>query len=623
MGINLSIKTKVIFLVVVLLFATLGGLIWYDYNQTKHLIFNSETTYYQLVQETVDTAIDNQITNARHAVLGLADNPAIQQALARQDREQLASLVQPVFQSLKEEGISQLHFHLPPAISFYRAQKPEQHSDDLSSFRNTVVTCNKEKKIVQGLEEGVSGFGFRVVAPVFYQGEHIGSVEVGSNFGDNFAEAIKDSVSGEFYIYKITDSQVSGKDQFIGGTSTEDNLPLNMDVARQATQNNQMKFYNTNAQRTAVLVIPIEDYSGQVVGYLKAGLSRAEYAASLKKLLLSGVVSLLIGLAVGTVLLVIVLRVIFKPVEDLVGTTAEVSKGDLTVNIDVGSKDEVGKLALAFKEMVEHMREIILQISGKSHQVASSAQQLNAVSQQTAQNANENAIFMGDIAGGLDTVDNNINKIHEATQKAVGFAEEGKVAIEQLTAQMDKISISTGEVSEVVHQLNNKSVEINHIVELITDIASQTNLLALNATIEAARAGEQGRGFAVVAEEVRKLAEQSAEAANKIYHLIQDIQTEAQKAVENMSAGSKEVETGNKVVSEVGKSLLQIVNAVQSLGVEVGKISDASKQISGSVQDASAATEEQTAAVEEINASVEELSSICEDLNVMIQKFKI
>lgn len=618
---NVSIKAKIILLVFLLLIGTLVSLVGYEYHKTKQSILNNETTYYQLVDKTVATAIDNQTANARHAVLGLVNDQGLQQAFAERNREQLATLADPIFATLKSEGISQLQFHLPPAISFYRAHKPEQHSDDLSSFRHTVVTCNQNKTIVQGLEEGVAGFGFRVVVPVIHQGVHLGSVEVGSNFSNDFTKDLQKSIDGEFFIYQLQNSEPEGV--LLGGTAEQDPLPTNDDIIKQVVQRGEMSFYATNDDKAAVLIIPITDYSGKVIGFIKGGLSRVHYVEHLNQLLLSGAISLMISLLVATILLVLALNIIFKPVDSLIKSTQVVASGDLTVDIEENSQDEVGKLAQAFRSMVVQMRQMTGEIMGKSQQVFSSTQTLNSISQQNAHNAHEHATFMNEIASGVENVNQNVNQIAITADRTTDFANQGQQAIVQLTNQMNKIMHATEGVSRAINGLNIKSTEINHIVELITNIASQTNLLALNATIEAARAGEHGKGFAVVAAQVRTLAEDSATAANNIYHLIKDVQSETQRAVISIDTSNTEVESGNQVVTAVEQLLNQIIAAVHSLTLEINSITTAMGGISVGVQNANAAVEEQTAAVEEANVSVESLSNICEDLNELVKRFKL
>ena len=146
-------------------------------------------------------------------------------------------------------------------------------------------------------------------------------------------------------------------------------------------------------------------------------------------------------------------------------------------------------------------------------------------------------------------------------------------------------SLSVSSSAQVVAKLGERSKEIGQIVDAISGIAGQTNLLALNAAIEAARAGEQGRGFAVVAEEVRKLAEQSQEAAKQIANLISEIQTETDSAVVAMDDGTREVKIGTEVVNTAGQAFKEIVSLIAEVSSQIREISAAIQQMaSGSQQ---------------------------------------
>lgn len=187
---------------------------------------------------------------------------------------------------------------------------------------------------------------------------------------------------------------------------------------------------------------------------------------------------------------------------------------------------------------------------------------------------------------------------------------------------MEDIQQSTKSILDVINKLNDKSNEINRIVELITQISDQTNLLALNAAIEAARAGDAGRGFAVVADEVRKLAEQSNSAAKDISNLIQTIQTEASGAVVIADKGSESVKHGTKVIMEVGNSFKYIIDSVQSLSGEIQEVASSTIEMSKGMQNIAAVSEEQTAVMEEISASSRTMANTSQDLNHIASLFK-
>ncbi|HOV79935.1 MAG TPA: methyl-accepting chemotaxis protein [Bacillota bacterium] len=329
------------------------------------------------------------------------------------------------------------------------------------------------------------------------------------------------------------------------------------------------------------------------------------------------------AIALGIIVTLLITRSITVPVAALVKAANTVYSGDLTADVAVGSKDEIGRLAGAFKDMIGQMRDLVRQIVEKAAALSSSARQLDSNSQQTSAAAGENAATMGEISTAVEQVSANMQKIAESSEAASAYAREGSGGIEKVTRQMVDIAGSTEAVSRVIGELNKKSQEINRIVGLITGIADQTNLLALNAAIEAARAGEQGRGFAVVAEEVRKLAEQSASATKEISGLIASIQLETQKAVENMAQSAKEVETGIAVVKEAGDNFKHIISAVQILTQQIQDVAAATEEMTAGVENVTASTEEQTSAMEEVSASAEALSMLAVGLNQAAGKFKV
>ena len=183
----------------------------------------------------------------------------------------------------------------------------------------------------------------------------------------------------------------------------------------------------------------------------------------------------------------------------------------------------------------------------------------------------------------------------------------------------DTSRVIAGGTDELAGRVRN----ISQMTGLITQIADQTNLLALNAAIEAARAGDAGRGFAVVAEEVRKLSDQSSQAAKDIMALTQIISQETQRVVGAVSDGQEEIKEGTKVVLEAGNIFENIINAVENLTGNVRGVVDAVGQVDLALQNIAATTEEQSASSEEVVASAEMLGKMADELQRNIEKFKI
>lgn len=328
--------------------------------------------------------------------------------------------------------------------------------------------------------------------------------------------------------------------------------------------------------------------------------------------------ALLLGIFFATYLTLSIKR----PLVLLEARSREITSGDLTgQELVVRNADETGRLAAAFNEMTEALRDMLKRLAVGSSELAEVAGQVNASAQQVAASAGETATTIAQVADGSQSAAQAVQQVADTAREVATHAEKGLAAVEQAEEQIRVTEETTEKIGTIVGRLGEASGRISQIVNLITGITDQTNLLALNAAIEAARAGEHGRGFAVVAEEVRKLAAQSGQAAAEIGEIIREVEHEIQQVVTAMNAGRQETAKSLRVVSKAGNLFREIARQIEELAGKVQDAAASTEQISTSVENIAAASEEQTATVEELSAAAASLSQLAESLRALAGRY--
>lgn len=373
-------------------------------------------------------------------------------------------------------------------------------------------------------------------------------------------------------------------------------------------------------------------------------------------------------LAVGISILGIryLMKTIQKPIVELSEKFKQLTLGDLTIDpISIQTKDEIGQLGTDFNEMLDQLKRLITELQEHVERLASTSEEFASSADQSALAAGqitesivsisdsatvqrESAEMGSEIVDAMaEQLDQTVASIQQVSALAVQTTEatrNGTRMMETTLEKMDDIQQSTETTAQVVDSLQTKSVEIDKMVTLITNIADQTNLLALNAAIEAARAGEHGKGFAVVADEVRHLAVESGVAADDIRNVIAEMQKEVGGAIQAMDTSKTFVREGLAMVRESGGSFREIaeqVGQVTAQALDISKMSEAinesaqqvkrlveevaklSIQSDANAQDIVAAAEEQSATMQEISSSSVVLSEMAETLQEMAAEFKI
>lgn len=338
--------------------------------------------------------------------------------------------------------------------------------------------------------------------------------------------------------------------------------------------------------------------------------------------------------------------------------------GDMTTNLDYDTQDEFGQIANSYNDTLSKIRGITARIQDISEELNHSAQTISTGVNESAQVVNSIAVSINDIAEltvsqnknvdrastALNNIVSGVNEVADLAKQTADRANkvgstvnQGIEGINVISQHMDRIENMVNTSADQVDTLGRRSEEIGQIVETIVNISGQTNLLALNAAIEAARAGEHGRGFAVVAEEIRKLAEDSQEAAQHIAELIGNIQEETKKAVDAMHHGNKGVRKGSEVVKDAMAEFSQVTDIVGSMIEQMSQVakhienvseqsdqvieaansvSKDSNKVAGETQQVSAASEEQSATMQELANENNKLADMSKRLQEELKVFQ-
>jgi methyl-accepting chemotaxis protein len=346
-----------------------------------------------------------------------------------------------------------------------------------------------------------------------------------------------------------------------------------------------------------------------------------------------GVLVTILCVGIGMVLT----RLIVPPIEAATAALEQVAAKNLTVAVEAGSTDEVGRLCTALNTSVIEMRTVIQAVERGVSSLSAAAEELSVQSSHTSGNTESQTMQTSQIAAAaqemsvtIGEISQNAEAASQASRESAEKADAGGQVMRAATATMEKIATATSGAAEKMSSLAQRSTEIGKVLAVIQEISEQTNLLALNAAIEAARAGEHGRGFAVVAGEVRRLAERTNAATQEIDATIRTIQEETRATLEVMKQSGKAVDNGREETARAQASLEGIIGAsrnveqmIQMIATAATEQTAASGEISESAGNISKLAGENSRAAAEAADASNNLSRLANDLDGMIRGFRM
>lgn len=404
------------------------------------------------------------------------------------------------------------------------------------------------------------------------------------------------------------------------------------------TQQIQFEEYQGEYGRYRSIFVPFRNHQGEtyVIG---VDISLSEVDAMINRELKKVCITAMIVLALALVAARLIANQLVAPINTLNAVLLNIANGDwnLTQQVPVSSKDEIGAMSHSFNTFMAALRQRLMEVSQSTESVAAITTQLDHLIQAVTKRSIEQAENVGNSAAAIEELATSSQSISEvvngANQKMTHFEQHTQDtvgAINHAVTGMQNVQQETNTVAERLHQLDSRANDINSIVEVIKDIADQTNLLALNAAIEAARAGEQGRGFAVVADEVRQLSERTAKATIEIGSMINTIQNDTSGATDTMQLAVGQVDSCVQYADEANQSLngfrteiTSVTEGMEEIAESVKEQAFAAEHLSSNVATLSSSANENRLSTQDAQQGVEELKRRATALRDVVRLFTL
>lgn len=395
----------------------------------------------------------------------------------------------------------------------------------------------------------------------------------------------------------------------------------------------------------------LKNADGSSQAIIFTGMPSSDVKAIYKKRLVNTTVFMIIIALMACALLAMVITFIVKAITKVIGHLDEVADGELDFKISeklLQRSDEIGNIARSVHTLIGGLASIVVNIHHSTGELAefkddfqqkfetinNSISNVNVAVDEIANGATSQAdetqkvnSQINDMGDAITKTSQNVDSLTQSTEQMKEHNEQLDTTIQELMAISDRNKESLAAVYNQTNETNQSVMHIGNAVDMITDIAGQTNLLSLNASIEAARAGEYGKGFAVVADQIRQLADQSANTAKEIGEIVAELIENSNTSVETMGVVRQEMtgqyeklNTTKDIFEQLNEEVNNVVTAIESISTEVESLDKLKGEVLGSAESLAAIAQENAASTEETSASMMELGEIVNDCNTKTQQ---
>jgi methyl-accepting chemotaxis protein len=587
----------------------------------------------KLQYDSVIAALDYEGRAALAVSTTIAALPPVGEAIAKDDREAMMTLLVPPLKALQAQGFPFITLTRAPATIWLRIHDPKAYGEDVSARRVTVVTANRDGKSIVGVEPGRDTLATFAEAPIMRDGKSMAVVDIAAAFGKEFVDRAKQRFDVDLAVHWFDGKAFKTLSSTFNGTvATDDELKSvysGAPLRREAV---------LNGHPSAIYLGQIRNYAGQPVAVVEVVKDVTAYeaaAANAQRNLLLATIAILAGAALLAFLLG---RGMSKPLAAITAVMNRLSSGDIEVAIPGGErKDELGTMAQAVdvfrrsmiearslrdsqevakteaerekhamqRRMADRFEAEIKSVVGA---VAQATRDMQHVAGEITESVNGTSKRAAAAAAASEEASTSVSTVAAATEELASSVTEIGRQVTHSSNVADAAVTSTARTTEMVSGLAAAAEKIGDVLRLIDAIASQTNLLALNATIEAARAGEAGRGFAVVAAEVKGLASQTAKATEEIAGQVSSIQAATGECVTAIGGISQTIRDISGIATAIAAAVEQQDSATREIAHSVQRVAAGTSEVSQNVAGASHAADQSRVLAERVSVASGELS---------------